>query len=72
MAEDRDYIEATVQLADWQLEPFLSFCEEELDQLPELSRIPPEELHGYRELFELLAAEEDGRLQPDLSGPSMN
>lgn len=72
MEEDREYIEATIQLADWQLEKFLDFCEEELGQLPELSRIPAEELNGYKEFFELLAAEEDDRLQPDLSGPSMN
>ncbi len=70
--EDREYIKATVHLADWQLEKFLDFCEEELSQLPELSRIPPEELNGYREFFELLAAEEDGRMLPDLSGRSMN
>lgn len=67
MEEDRDYIKATVHLADWQLEKFLDFCEQELGQLPELSRIPPEELNGYREFFELLAAEEDDRLSPDLS-----
>lgn len=72
MEEDREYVEATVHLADWQIEKFLDFCEEELGQLPEMSRIPADKLNGSREFFELLAAEEDGRLQPDLSDKSMN
>lgn len=70
--ENREYTKATLYLPDWQLEKFLAFCEDELGQMPELSRIPPEELNGYHEFFKLLAAEEDGRLQPDVSDASMN
>lgn len=70
--EEREYTKATLYLPDWQLEKFLEFCEDELGQLPELSRIPPEELNGYREFFELLASEEDDRLQPEMPAHSMN
>lgn len=70
--ENREYTKATVYLADWQLEKFLDFCENELEQLPELSRIPPDELNGYREFFELLAAREDGRLMPEYNEQTLN
>jgi hypothetical protein len=60
--DGHEYIEARVLIADWQLERFLDFCEKELKQLPELSRIPGEKLNGYRELFALLAAHKDRRL----------
>lgn len=70
--ENREYTKATIYVADWQLEKFLEFCEEELGQMPELSRIPPEDLNGYREFFELLAAEEDGRLMPEFAAERLN
>jgi hypothetical protein len=71
MEEDRESIEATVHLADGQIEEFLDCCEDERANRPRRP-VPAEELDGYREFFELLAADEDDRLQPDLSGPSMN
>ena len=58
----REYIEARVLLADWQLERFLTFCEKELEQVPDLSRVPGERLNGYKEFLELAAAHKDQRL----------
>lgn len=70
--ENREYTKATVYLADWQLERFLDFCEEELEQLPELSRVPPDELNGYKEFFQLLAAREDERLSAEVPPERLN
>lgn len=70
--DNREYTKATIYLPDWQLERFLTFCEEELGQMPELSRIPPEELNGYREFFQLLAADDDDRLTPEIDESRLN
>lgn len=69
--DEREYVEARVLLADWQLERFLDFCEKELKQLPDLSHVP-EGLDGYREFFELLAARKEKALRSRASPEKMN
>jgi hypothetical protein len=71
-ADRREYTKATVYLPDFQLERFLEFCEKELEQMPELSRVPADDLNGYKEFFEVLAAEEDDRLGPDVGDQRLN
>ncbi len=70
--DEREYLEARVYLADWQVERFLEFCEEHLKQIPDLSRVPSSELNGYKEFFELLAEQEADRLHRDIPPASRN
>lgn len=59
----REHVEATVILPDYMLERFLDFCEEELGQLPDLEHVDPEDLGDRRALYELMASQEEDRLQ---------
>lgn len=74
MTEDQDpqreYVEARVRLPDHMIEEFLDYCQEELDQMPELRRLG-EDVDG-EEWFELRAAQEEDRLQAAVPPQSRN